>query len=177
MNNETKIKNMKINRVIFFITGIIFLWLCTFYAPFSLVGIFLLFLAYKTNKAYKKALGAAVEPEPVKEPEPEKITPVRETVKVTDTDGSVMEVSIHLTLDQANRVLVAEGGKTYHTHLSCFKKWRPEMTENFTGWKIIKKSEATANNMKYCSFCKELDNVLDVDMDDLDEYESEYEEE
>ena len=51
-----KVKKLKINRVVFLITGIIFAFLGFVAVPFLLVGAILLFLAYKTNKAYKEAL-------------------------------------------------------------------------------------------------------------------------
>lgn len=104
---------------------------------------------------------------------PETVTPVQEpeksygdTVKVIDLDGTVRELSIHLALDNSDRVLMVEGGKSYHTHLSCFKNWN---TDNFNGWKIIKKSEALALNMKYCNFCRELDSYEYDDLEDLEE--------
>ena len=176
---EKQIKNMKINRVTFLIAGVIFLLFGIFFIPFLIVGVLLILLAYKTNKTYKEALNVKVEVKPEIDPESkEEIKkPVTETVKVMDLDGSVRELSINLCLDEKNRVLVTEGGKTYHTYLNCHKNWKPEMIENFKGWKIVKKSEATAKGMRYCSFCEGKDRIPDTDMDDLEEYESEYEEE
>lgn len=97
-----------------------------------------------------------------------------ETVKVIDIDGKELNLSIYLCIDEADKVLVAEGGKTYHTHLACFKNWKPEMIENFGGWRVIKKNEAISKGMKYCSFCKESDRYMEDDYED--DYDEDYEE-
>lgn len=67
MNNKKQIRNMKINRVTYLVGGIIFMFFGLLFWPFLLVGGFLIFLSIMTNKSYKKALNAEVEPEPVKE--------------------------------------------------------------------------------------------------------------
>ena len=144
--------------------GILLFFITSYFIIFLPLSILCFYLAHVYKKEIKIRKNSPVET--VKEPE--KVIKVIETVKVTDVDGSVRDLSIHLCLDQGDRVLIAKGGKTYHTHLSCYKNWRPEMIENFTGWKIIKKSEAIANGMSYCTFCKETDRQV---ADDFDEYE------
>ena len=153
-----------ISRILLIVCGLISLAIGVVFYIVLPLSILCFYLAYVYKKELKRRKNPPVET--VKEPE--KVIKVVETVKVTDMDGSERDLSIHLCLDKGDRVLIAKGGKTYHTHLSCYKNWRPEMIENFTGWKIIKKSEAIANGMSYCNFCKDLDMQLD---DDLDEYE------
>lgn len=96
-----------------------------------------------------------------KEPEVKPVVkePPKNTVKVTDIDGSEFEVALYQMIDSSDRVLVADGGRTYHTHLSCFKRWTGDAQRNFTGWKIVKKSDVVSQGMKYCKFCADDDNV------------------
>lgn len=159
-----EVNNLKINRVTFMVAGIIFIFFGLFFAPFLLVGAFLLFLSYKANKAYKEAMKKEtprVLAPMITEPVPNfNIT----TVKVTDLDGSVIATSISQIIDSKDRVLISEGGKTYHTHLSCFKNWTIEAQRKFTGWKVVKKSDVIDQGMTYCRFCEENDNVT---LDDL----------
>lgn len=181
INNTWDIKKTSkteliITRIFLIILGVMLLLMSLYFIILIPLGLLSFYFAHVYKKELKRRKSIIETPvELVKKPEVVIEKPVRETVKVTDIDGSVRELSIYLTLDQSNRVLVAEGGKTYHTHLNCFKNWKPEMTESFEGWKIMKKSEALANNMRYCSFCKELDNYEDDDLDELEEYEPEYE--
>lgn len=146
-----------ISRILLIIGGLVSLAIGVVFYIVLPLSILCFYLAYVYKKELKRRKNPPVET--VKEPE--KVIKVVETVKVTDMDGSERDLSIHLCLDQSNRVLIAEGGKAYHTHLSCYKNWRPEMVENFTGWKIIKKSEALSKGMSYCNFCKDLDMQLD----------------
>ncbi len=91
-------------------------------------------------------------------------------VKVTDLDGTTITTSIYQSIDATDRVLVSEGGRTYHTHLSCFKRWTGDAQRNFTGWKIVKKSEVMEQGLTYCRFCAEDDNVtLDDLLSELDD--------
>ena len=107
------------------------------------------------------------EPVPPTEPVPEINT---NTVKVTDLDGSVITTSIYQTIDASDRVLVSDGGRTYHTHLSCFKNWTGDAQRKFTGWRIVKKSDALEQGLTYCKFCAEDDNVtLDDLLNEVDE--------
>lgn len=155
---------LKTYKIIFIILGLWFLFMGLFAVIFILPALFCFYFAYTFNRELKRRK-TVIEPvrEVVKEPV---TTPVRNTVKVTDLDGSVRELGAYLVLDQNDVVLVAEGGKTYHKYLGCFKNWKPEMIDNFNGWKIIKKSEALANGMKYCSFCEEKDRYKDIELDD-----------
>ena len=153
-----------ITRILLIILGVLLLFIGLYFIILLPLAILCFYLAH----VYKKEIKIRKNPPVETVKEPEKVIKVIETVKVTDVDGSERDLSIHLSLDQGDRVLMAKGGRAYHTHLSCYKNWRPEMIENFTGWKIIKKSEAIANGMSYCNFCKDLDMQLD---DDFDEYE------
>ena len=156
---DKNIRNFRINRVTYFVTGIIFVFFGFFMPVFLVVGGVLLFLAYSTNKAYKKAIN---EPKPKVDPKP--VVKMEDKVKITDIDGTVLNISSYMKLDDPDKVLIAEGGKTYHTHISCFKNWRPEMRENFTGWTIMKKEDAIKNGMRYCKFCEKND---DITFDDI----------
>lgn len=167
-----KVKNLKNNRVIFLVAGIIFIFFGLFAVPFLFVGAFLLFLFYRTNKAYKEALKKETPKTIV--PAVDKLVPESNdtTVNVTDLDGSVITSSIYQVIDSEYGVLISEGGKAYHTHLSCFKNWTGDAQRRFIGWKIIKKSDAINRGLTYCRFCKEDDNVtLDDLLDELDELE------
>ena len=135
-----------------------FLFIKSFLFFFGVVGVILLVLAYLTNKKNKELITESDNTKVSKEY-------VNETVKITDINGSVQEVSTGLCISDPDRVLVVDGGKTYHTHISCFKNWTPEMRENFTGWKIISKKEAISKGMKYCKFCEEND---DITLDDTE---------
>lgn len=85
--------------------------------------------------------------------------PPKNKVKVTDLDGSEFEVYVFQTIDSTDRVLVVDGSRTYHTRLSCFKNWTGDAQRSFTGWKIVKKSEALEQGLTYCKFCAEGDKV------------------
>lgn len=99
-----------------------------------------------------------------------KAEPPKDTVKVTDVDGSVFEVPVGRVIGSPDRVLVCDSGRTYHTHLNCFTKWGGDAQKKFTGWTIIKKSEAIAQDMKYCKICAIADKVtLDDLLAELDE--------
>ena len=149
-------------RILLIILGLMLLLMGLYFIILLPLAVLSFYLAHKCKQELKRRK-IPVEPvEVVKEP----VEAVRDTVMVTDLDGSVNEVSTHLTIDHSDRVLVVDGGKSYHTHLSCFKNWN---TDNFTGWKIIKKSEALAGGMKYCSFCKELDFYEDDDLEESEE--------
>ena len=131
------------------------------------------YLVKLLNKSKPAAVAKEVEPvaavtKEYKKPE--------ETVKVIDIDGKELNLSVYLCIDENDKVLVAEGGKTYHTHLACYKNWKPEMIENFGGWRVIKKSEAISKGMKYCSFCKESDRYMENDYEDDydDDYDDDY---
>jgi hypothetical protein len=124
------------------------------------------------DKIFKSA--SEPTPAPIQIPEPVPQEEPRNTVKVIDIDGSELVVSVYQTIDSSDRVLIAEGGRTYHTHLSCFKRWTGKAQSNFTEWKIINKSEAIKQGMTYCKFCAEDDNVtLDDLLEELDEFEDE----
>ena len=113
-------------------------------------------------------------PQPEIKPEPVVIPdPITDKVKVTELNGNIVEVDSWLKLDGDDVVMITSNSKKYHTHVSCFKNWKPEMRASFTGWTIIKKEDAIKNGMTYCSFCSEND---DVTLDDLlDELESDEE--
>lgn len=162
------IHNMKINRVTFLVTGIIFVFFGFFMPVFLVVGGVLLFMSYKTNKKYKELLNKTeVKNKPVEDPV--RVVDISDTVKIIDIDGTVHNVSANLKIDDPDRVLIVDGGKTYHTCISCYKKWRLEMRENFTGWTLIKKEDVIKSGMSYCKFCEENDNyTLDDLLNDLD---------
>ncbi len=159
MDNKI-IRNLKINRVTFLVFGIIFFLLGFLLPVFLIIGGGFLFLAYATNKKYKQLQN---DPDPARvKPLPVKVK--GEQLQVTDLDGSVIMVDSNMELDDSGRVLIVSDGNAYHTHLSCYKNWRPEYQENFNGWTLIKKSDARKRGLYYCSFCKENDRVI---LDDL----------
>lgn len=163
--------NMKINRITFLIAGIIFIFFGFFMPVFLVVGGVLLFLSYKTNKKYKELLNES-ESKTKSVVDTEPVTVTDKTVKVTDIDGTVHNLKSYMKLDDPDKVLIAAGGKTYHTRVSCFKNWRPEMRDNFTGWTVMKKDDAINSGMRYCKFCEEndditLDNILDQNDEEL----------
>lgn len=156
--------NMRINRITFFVFGIIF-FLLGFFAPlFFFIGGALVALAYLTNKKYKE-LANTPEPAPVTD----SVVEVSEKVKIIDLSGDELLVSPVMMLNDPNRVLTVPDGHTYHTHVGCYKNWSHEMQANFTGWVMIKKSEAISRGLRYCKFCEENDNTtLDDILDDLE---------
>ena len=66
-------------------------------------------------------------------------------------------------------VLVADGGKTYHTHADCFESWKDWMRERFTGWKKISIDEAKAQGLTACKLCEKY-----YDFDEEDESNGDY---
>lgn len=166
--------NLKINRITFLVFGIIFLLFGFFLPLFFIVGVGLIALAYATNKKYKE-LANTPDPIPVSGSKP--VVEVDDgKVQVTDIDGSVIRVSPYLSISNPDRVLIVPNGKTYHTHIRCFKNWTPEMQASFTDWTIINKDDAVNKGMTYCKFCEETDHD-DTTLDDvLDELERDYEE-
>lgn len=113
-------------------------------------------------------------PAPVPDPIPEPTVEVdTNKVKITELNGNVIEVDKWLMLDDGDIVLTTPNSKKYHTHVSCFENWKPEMKNNFTGWTIIKKEDAIKSGMTYCNFCDGNDDItLDDILDDL-EYDEE----
>ena len=159
------IRNLKINRITFLVAGILFMLLGLAAPVLLVVGGLLLVMAFLTNKRYKKLLNEANKPkaEPVIEVETDK-------VKITELNGNVIEVSTGLMLDDDSLILTTPNSKKYHTHVGCFKNWRPEMQSDFTGWTIMKKEDAIKNGMTYCKFCEENDDqTLEDDMLDDEE--------
>ena len=69
-------------------------------------------------------------------------------------------------------VLVADGGKTYHTHADCFESWKEWMQERFTGWKKISIDEAKAQGLTACKLCEKY-----YDIDEKDESNSDFDDE
>lgn len=177
------LKQMKKSEVIILRVGLIILGLLLFLMglyfnillPFAIIIFYLAHCCKKELKERKKiklekskpADQAAV-PEETTESAEELKKPIK-TVKVTDLDGSIRELSVEFHLED-DKVLVAEGGKTYHTYLGCFKNWQPEIIDGFTGWKILKKSEAISQNMKLCSFCENKQKTKMLCRDIYEEY-------
>lgn len=158
------IRNTKINRISFLVAGIIFIFFGFFMPIFLVVGGLLIFLAYKTNKKYKELLNEANKPDPVQIPKPV-VEVETDKVKITELNGNVIKVDSGLMLDDDNIVLTTPNSKKYHTHVGCFKNWRPEMQSDFTGWIVMKKEDAIKNGMTYCKFCEEND---DLTLDDIE---------
>ena len=79
---------------------------------------------------------------------------VRE-VEIVFPDGSTTKrTGTNIILD-GNYCLVAPGGKTYHSLVSCYLNWPEEFRNSFSHWNIITKEEAKQQNLKECKFCKE----------------------
>ncbi len=165
------IHNAKINRVTYLVTGCMFMFYGLF-SPFCIgIGAVLLFSAYATNQRYKELsdkYNSKPEPKPVEKSEPFSYA---NNVKVTELNGNVTEIKDCMKLDDDTIVLTTPSSKSYHTCIGCYKKWRPEMVKDFTGWTIIKKEDAIKQGMTYCKFCLESDNYtiddLVNDMEDL----------
>lgn len=174
MTMDKLIRNTKINRITFLVAGILFMLMGLAAPVLLVVGGLLIFLAYKTDKRYKELLNEAnkPKPEPVQLPEPVvEVEPVvkvdTDKVKITELNGNVIEVSTGLMLDDDTLILTTPNSKKYHTHVGCFKNWRPEMRATFTGWTIMKKEDAIKNGMTYCKFCDENDDLTLDDIEDI----------
>ena len=74
-------------------------------------------------------------------------------VTIIDTDGNIKKVPEYYKIIDNDYCLICEGGKTYHSHCNCYKKWKPEYAANFKNWEIISIDEAKKRGMKKCSFC------------------------
>lgn len=163
--DKKKMKDLKINRITFLVGGILF-FIIGIPAPFLWVfSVVLFLLAYVANKEYKRLVSEAEK----KKAEEKPITkqPIADDkVKVIDLDGNTLMISPSMQIDGTEDVLISDGGRTFHTSVGCFKKWKPEMREGFTGWKIIKRSEALKMGMKYCAFCDEASNLTIDDLED-----------
>ena len=83
----------------------------------------------------------------------------KETVTVTFSDGTTKEYNLNLTLNDTHICLLSDGGKTYHTHVNCFKNWPAEYQENFKGWKAITTDEAEKMGYRKCNYCNEADRT------------------
>lgn len=94
------------------------------------------------------------------------------TVPVIDVDGKTYVLDVSMQIDDELKCLFC-GGKTYHTHLSCFRNWTVEMRKNFKGWQIITLEEAKKSNLKKCSFCDEDDKITLNDLIDEEEFDIE----
>ena len=85
--------------------------------------------------------------------------PKEETVAITFSDGIPKEYNLYVTFNDTDICLLAEGGKTYHTHVNCFKNWPAEYQETFKGWKAITTDEAEKMGYRKCNFCKKADRT------------------
>lgn len=100
------------------------------------------------------------------------------TVPVLDLDGKTYDIAVNMKLDDGNKCLVC-GGKTYHTHVNCFKNWKADMRKGFKGWKVITIKDAEKQGLKKCNFCKKNDEITldDILKEDYGrDYEEDYEE-
>lgn len=94
-------------------------------------------------------------------------------ILITDEFHNIEYMTIHSKVNE-DFCLISSGGKTYHTHVGCFKNWPEEYQANFKGWKKI--SVADADNLGYrkCNFCDEKDKPsVDTYEDPWDTYENE----
>lgn len=90
----------------------------------------------------------------------------------TDTIDCIDENGNHIKIWRrecmlGKYVLVAEGGKTYHTHADCFESWKDWMRERFTGWKKITIDEAKEQGLTPCKLC---DKYYDFEEDESNDY-------
>ncbi len=85
--------------------------------------------------------------------------PKQETVTVTIPDGTTKEYNLNLTLNDTHSCLISDGGKTYHTHVNCFKNWPAKYQENFEGWKVTTIDEAEKMGYRKCNYCNEADRT------------------
>ena len=82
-----------------------------------------------------------------------------EQSKKTDTVDCIDENGNHTKIWKrefltGDYVLVADGGKTYHTHADCFESWKDWMRAKFKGWKKISLAEAKAQGLTACKLCE-----------------------
>ena len=95
------------------------------------------------------------------------------SIPIVDASGNTTYLSYTDKID-VNNCLISDGGKTYHTHVGCYKNWPQEYQTNFKGWKKI--SIADADNLGYrkCNFCDEKDKPSTETYEDLwDTYQDE----
>lgn len=81
------------------------------------------------------------------------------SIPVIDFNGETVTFPWYMAIKDGKSCLVTKDGKTYHTHISCFKKWPKEYQESFTEWIAMTITDAEAKGMKKCSFCEEADNA------------------
>lgn len=116
------------------------------------------------NETTQNAETLKQEQAPVEHVEPvEQLKPIenpkKETVTVTFSDGTTKEYDLNLTHSDTPICLISDGGKTYHTHVNCFKNWPAEYQENFKGWKATTTDEAEKTGYRKCNYCKEADRT------------------
>lgn len=115
---EKEIRNMKINRVTFWIIGVLFAFMGVAFIPFLLVGIVLMYLGYKTNKEYKKA----IKKEQIKQPEPvTKMEPVRKPEIKEAADEPVKAEEIPPEQYEKMRLMCIDLHKEYKALLKEYK--------------------------------------------------------
>lgn len=115
---KKEVRNMKINRVTFWIAGGLFALMGIVFIPFLPVGIILMYLGYQANKEYKKALlqEQTKQPEPVIKPEPACKPEVKEAA-----DEPIKEEEIPQEQYEKMRLMCSELHKEYKTLLKEYK--------------------------------------------------------
>lgn len=91
-------------------------------------------------------------------------------VPVENPDGSIEYIYSYYKIDDGTHCLITENGRTYHTHIGCFKKWKPEQQNGFKGWKYTTVENAKSMGMRKCSFCEEVDDQPEETVEDFLEW-------
>ena len=75
-------------------------------------------------------------------------------VKIIDIEGCEKYLPDYYKITDNKHCLYCRGGKTYHTHVGCYKNWDNNMRQAFTHWETMTIDDAEAKGLKKCAFCE-----------------------
>lgn len=107
----------------------------------------------KSLSVYKESLESLINTLTCYQNDPELTKEVKQsksknTVSITDEDGEIHSMLASSIISDEDMCLVCEGGRTYHNHVGCFKKWSQEYRQNFTGWNLTTVEEAKEKGLR-----------------------------
>lgn len=84
------------------------------------------------------------------------LTPMVDEMKipVRKPDGSTSFVTYMDSVDNDEYALVVPDGNAYHSRAGCYRNWGPYLGSTFSGWELIRVSDAVANGFHKCELCE-----------------------
>lgn len=90
-----------------------------------------------------------------KEKEKERLNAIKktDTIDIINENGETETIWRRKTFF-GDKVLISEGGKTYHTHADCYENWLDSYKRKFKHWEKISLSDAEQRGYTLCKLCE-----------------------